>query len=170
MVLVANHASYVDSIVLMAALPIEFRFVVNEQAVTWPVVGLAIRKVGHLVVDRTRLAGRHGCVLEMRDALRRGTSLVVFPEGTIHQGVELLPFQSGAFRIAVEVGRPVVPVSLRGTPHVLRDGRGVFRRGQLDVTIHAPIQPVGKSRQEIFRLRDRARQEIISLCQEPFCC
>jgi fatty-acyl-CoA synthase len=158
--LVANHASYLDSVVLMAAIPVDYRFVVNHRALTWPLIGLAIRKVGHLVVDRTRLAGRHACALAMRETLRQGMSVMVFPEGTIHRNGEPLAFRPGAFRIAVEAGRPVVPISLRGTRYVLPDGPWLFRRGCLDVTIHEPIEPVANGRQEIVRLRDSARREI----------
>lgn len=158
---VANHASYLDSVVLMAAIPVDYRFVVNHRALTWPLIGLAIRKVGHLVVDRTRLAGRHACALAMRETLRQGMSVLVFPEGTIHRNGDPLAFRLGAFRIAVEGGRPVVPISLRGTRHVLPDGPWVFRRGCLDVTIHEPLEPVANSRQEIVRLRDCARREIV---------
>jgi 1-acyl-sn-glycerol-3-phosphate acyltransferase len=159
--LVANHASYLDSLVLMAAIPVDYRFVVNHRAVTWPLIGLAIRKVGHLVVDRTNLTGRRACALAMRETLRQGMSVLVFPEGTIHRNGDLLPFRPGAFRIAVEVGRPVVPISLRGTRHVLPDGPRVFRRGSLDVTIHEPVEPVENRRQEAIRLRDCARREIV---------
>jgi 1-acyl-sn-glycerol-3-phosphate acyltransferase len=132
----------------------------STTALTWPLIGLAIRKVGHLVVDRTRLAGRHACVLAMRETLRQGMSVMVFPEGTIHRSGAPPAFRPGAFRIAVEGGRPVVPISLRGTRHVLPGNLWLFRRGCLDVTIHAPIEPVANGRQEVVRLRDCARREI----------
>lgn len=165
--LVANHSSYIDSFVLMAAIPSDYRFVVNHRAVTWPLVGLAIRKVGHLIVDRTRLSGRYACALAMQDTLRKGMSILVFPEGTIHRNSELLPFRSGAFHVAVDVGRPVLPISLRGTSHVLPEGPWLFRRGCLDVVIHEPIAPAESGRGETFRLRDRARDEIARTLVRP---
>lgn len=161
-ILVANHASYLDSVVLMAAIPLDYRFVVNDRAVTWPLIGLAIRKVGHLIVDRKRLAGRRACAAAMRQTLRQGISVLLFPEGTIHRTGDPLPFRRGAFRIAVELGCPVVPISLRGTRHVLPDGPWVFRRGCLDVTIHEPIVPAENTRQEIVGVRDRAQREIVA--------
>lgn len=158
--LVANHASYLDSVVLMAAIPVDYRFVVNHRALRLPLIGLAIRKVGHLVVDRTRLAGRHACALAMRETIRQGMSVMVFPEGTIHRKGEPLAFRPGAFRIAVDVGRPVVPISLRGTCDVLPGRPWLFRRGCLHVIVHEPIQPVDNSRQEMVRLRESARRQI----------
>ena|SRR5688572_18753473 len=159
--LVANHASYLDSVVLMAAIPVDYRFVVNGRALTWPLVGLAIRQTGHLIVDRTRLAGRHACALAMREALRQGISLLVFPQGTIQKKGELLPFRLAAFRVAVDSGCPIVPISLRGTRHVLPHGPWMFRRGCVDVTIHEPIESVDKGRQAIAALRDRAYSDIV---------
>ena len=159
-VLVANHSSYLDSLVLMAAIPVEYRFVINHRAATWPLIGLTVRKVGHIVVDRTRLASRHACAVDMRDTLRRGTSLIVFPEGTIGAPGRLLPFKPGAFHIAAEAGRPVVPVALRGTRSVVADGVGHIRPGPIDVSILEPLPTGPISRAEISRLRDRAQMAI----------
>jgi len=159
-VVVANHASYLDSVVLMAALPIDYRFVVNHRAARWPLIGLAVRKAGHLVVERERLADRRACAMRMLDTLRRGTSVVVFPEGTIQRDGTLRPFQRGVFHIAVDSGRPVVPVTLRGTSHVMPGGVWPFRRGTLDVVVHEPIASADDHRREITRLRDQARQAV----------
>ena len=145
---------------LMAAIPVEYRFVINHRAATWPLIGLTVRKVGHIVVDRTKLASRHACAVEMRDTLRRGTSLIIFPEGTIGEPGRLLPFKPGAFHIAVEAGRPVVPVTLRGTRPVIAEGLGHIRPGPIEVSILEPLQAGPISRTEISRLRDRAQTEI----------
>src|SRR5438552_5100110 len=114
-VLVSNHRSYIDAIVLMAAIPADFHFVAYDGVRTWPVVGTAIRKAGHLTVDRSNRAARLACARAMTETLRLGGSLFVFPEGMAGPSDELLPFRLGAFRAAVEAGRPIVPVTLEGT-------------------------------------------------------
>jgi 1-acyl-sn-glycerol-3-phosphate acyltransferase len=159
-VVVANHGSYLDSIVLMAALPPDYVFVVHHELASIPFFGLAVRKSRHLVVDRTRAKARRACVLAMIDTLRRGTSLVVFPEGTRHRGSELLPFRPGAFRAAVEAGRPVVPITLIGTRDIWPPDTWLLHRGQVDVVVHEAIAPAGEGRSETRRVRDRARAEI----------
>jgi 1-acyl-sn-glycerol-3-phosphate acyltransferase len=159
-VLVATHASYLDSVVLMAAVPIDYVFVVNHRAAAWPFVGRAIRAVGHLVVDRTRHADRRACALAMMDTLRQGRSLLVFPEGTIHRSGSLLPFQPGAFRTAIATGRPVIPITLRGTDDIWSKGAWMLRRGCLDVTVHEPIAPAEKGRHGIRRMSESAREEM----------
>jgi fatty-acyl-CoA synthase len=159
-VVVANHGSYLDSIVLMAALPPGYLFVVNQQFALLPFFGLAVRKAGHLVVDRTRAAARRACVLAMIGTLRCGTSLVVFPEGTRHRGAELLPFRLGAFRVAVDVGRPIVPITIDGTTVIWPPGTWLFHRGTVDIVVRDAIEPTEEGRSEIVRLRDRARAVI----------
>ncbi|OFV91406.1 MAG: hypothetical protein A3G76_09610 [Acidobacteria bacterium RIFCSPLOWO2_12_FULL_65_11] len=162
-VLVSNHRSYVDAIVLMAAIPAEFHFVAYHGVLTWPVVGTAIRKAGHLTVDRSDRAARLACARAMTETLRHGGSLLVFPEGMMTgPSNDLLPFRLGAFRTAVEAGRPVVPITLEGTGIMLPvDGR-LLRPSPLDVTIHAPIAPIARNRAEMGRLRRQARLEMTS--------
>jgi fatty-acyl-CoA synthase len=159
-VVVANHASYLDSIILMVALPPGYVFVVNHEFAAIPFFGLAVRKARHLVVDRTSAAARRACILAMIDTLRRGTSLVVFPEGRRHRGLELLPFRLGAFRAAVEVGRPVVPVALIGTREIWPPDTWMLHRGSVDVVVHDAIHPEGGGRSETRRLRGRVRAAI----------
>jgi fatty-acyl-CoA synthase len=161
-VLVVNHSSYLDAVAIMAALRTPFRFVVNHHAAGWPLVGLAIRKAGHLVVDRGRLADRHACALAMVHTLRQGISVVVFPEGTIARQGRLLPFHRGPFRVAADAGRPVVPIVLSGTRHVLASSLRRLRRGQIVMAIGTPLHPTGVDRHEVDELRDRARQYIAS--------
>ena len=160
--LVANHSSYIDSVVLMAALPIDCRFVANHRLMSVPLISTAIRQTRYLVVDRTAMRARRACLLAIVDTLQHGTSVLVFPEGTISRGPDLLPFRAGAFRAAVETGRPVVPISLRGTRDILPYRSWLLRQGTIVVTIHAPIAVSRGARPEIVRARDCARHEIVS--------
>jgi 1-acyl-sn-glycerol-3-phosphate acyltransferase len=93
-------------------------------------------------------------------AIRGGTSLVFFPEGTFLEAPRLLPFRLGAFKTAVETGCPVVPVAIRGTRAILPAGAWLPRRGPITVAIGAPIAPRERDWREIVRLRDAARAEI----------
>lgn len=95
-VLTANHSSYVDSVVLMAALPTDFRFVAKRRLLRYPVIGAIIRRVGHLPVDKADIAHQIAGAEEMTRPLRDGSSLLVFPEGTFLGEPALLPFRLGA--------------------------------------------------------------------------
>jgi 1-acyl-sn-glycerol-3-phosphate acyltransferase len=165
--LVANHASYVDAVVLMAALGADFRFVAKHRLASYPFLGTVIRRTGHVTVERTgqsaRLAGADAIVA----ALGQGTSVFTFPEGTFFRASGILPFRLGAFRAAVEAGRPVVPIALRGTRAVLRDGSWVMRPGRIDVIIGPPLPVEGEGWPEMVRLRDLARTTIVRQVGEP---
>jgi 1-acyl-sn-glycerol-3-phosphate acyltransferase len=159
-VLAANHASYVDSVVLLAALPVEFRFVAKWRLLRYPVIGTVIRRAGHLAVEKTDVAHKLAGVDEMTRWLREGASLLVFPEGTFLAEPVLLPFRLGAFHAAVEAARPVVPIAIRGTRAVLPAYARLARRGPIEVTIGKPLWPRAGGWREIVRLRDGTRDEI----------
>jgi fatty-acyl-CoA synthase len=166
--LVSNHASYLDSIALMAAIPLAYRFVVDVRHETWPLVGTAIRKASHITVDRRTAAARAACLQTMTSTLRHGQSVLVFPEGRRNRGSDLLPFRSGAFRAAVEANRPVIPITVHGTRAIWPPDGYWLRRGPIHVIIHPAIEPVGNDRREIARLRASARLEIeCALRQTP---
>jgi fatty-acyl-CoA synthase len=167
-VLTANHASYVDAVVLLAALPGDVRFVAKRELLRAPIVGTVIRKVGHLAVERADPSRSLADAELVSAALRQGTSLLVFPEGTFRRAPGLLPFRLGAFKAAVEAGRPVVPIAIRGTREVLPADTWRFRRGPITVSVGEPVRPEGTGWPAMVRLRDLARATIARrLGEEP---
>ena len=128
-----------------------------------PLVGTVIRKVGHLTVERGDLAQSVADAERATDALRRGTALLFFPEGTFVRPAELLPFKPGAFKAAAEVACPVVPIAIRGTREILPAGAWLPRPGPITVTIGAPMTPASADWREIVRLRDLAHTSIASM-------
>ena len=165
-ILVANHASYIDPIVLMAAIPAEFHFVAKRALAEYPLIGTVIRKAGHITIEKAGLSDRLAGADEVARRLRDGERLMIFPEGTFVRGPGLLPFRLGAFRAAVDTGRPIVPVSIAGTRHILPDGTWLFRHGRITVTIGVPMKPGVQGWPEMVRLRDAAVDHITRGCGE----
>ncbi|MFQ5899265.1 MAG: AMP-binding protein [Candidatus Methylomirabilia bacterium] len=159
-VLASNHASYVDSVALLAALPTEFRFVAKRELASTRLIGAVIRKVGHLTVERVDLSRSVADAERATAMLHRGTSLLFFPEGTFVRAPGLLPFRLGAFKAAVHAGRPVIPVAIGGTREILPADSWLPKPGAITVAIGVPIQPEGREWPEMVRLRDRVRTEI----------
>ena len=132
-VVVANHASYLDGIVLTACLPPDFGFVVKREMNSVPLAAWLLRLIGAEFVER---GGQGGSA---RDALRvvrraaRGHALVFFPEGTFARAPGLLRFHRGAFTAAVRAGLPVVPTAIRGTRACLSPGTLLPRAGRIEV-------------------------------------
>jgi acyl carrier protein len=165
-VFVANHASYVDVIVLAAALPLEVNFVAKQELAAHPVAGPLLRRLGALFVER--FDARQGV-----DDVRRlaGTAgrrpLFFFAEGTFTRQRGLRPFRLGAFQVAVQNRLAVTPVVLRGTREILRDGSWLPRRGTVEVTFCEPVAASGEGWQAALQLRDATRREILQHCGEP---
>lgn len=166
-VVVANHASYLDGIVLTAALPPHVSFLVQDGAASWPYVGVVIRRMGVSFVarGRAREASR-----QMRALIRRaqaGESLAIFPEGTFEAGPGLLRFRDGAFMIAVHGNLPVVPTVIRGTRTVLGDGQWLPRAAAVTIAFLPAMHPEGHGRPAVIALRERARARILEQLGEP---
>jgi 1-acyl-sn-glycerol-3-phosphate acyltransferase len=172
-VLVANHASYLDGIVLVAALPGKlssagyFSFVAKRELLDNIVSRLYLQGIGSNFVERFESQRSLEDLKQVALSLQSGRSPVFFPEGTFTRIPGLMPFRMGAFVIAAEAGVPIVPVSIRGTRSMLRDGHWFPRRGIITFTISKPIAPEGKSWAAAIRLRNTARAEILRLCGEP---
>ncbi|MGB7542702.1 MAG: AMP-binding protein [Burkholderiales bacterium] len=167
LVVVSNHASYLDSILLTATLPGEVGFAAKRELADRPAVGWLLGRIGVRFV--TRFDAQRG-VEDTHDlvaATRRGESLAFFPEGTFFRNPGLGPFHMGAFVVSAESGEPVVPVTLRGTRSVLRDGTWLPRRQPIQVLIHSPLRPQGQDWSAALRLRNEARRIILEHCGEP---
>ncbi len=166
-VVVTNHASYADAVILTAVLPQELRFAAKAEFAGHPVVGPLMRRIGVRFVERFATLQAIEDAHAIARAVAAGESPVLFPEGTFTRAPGLRPFHLGAFAAAAESGRPVVPVSLRGTRSVLRDGSWLPRRRAVQVVIHAPLVPRDTGWTEVLRLRDEARRAILADCGEP---
>ena len=166
-VFVANHASFLDPPLMMAVLPVGVRFAVKARLARYPMVGLAIRKGGHIRLHKTDQAQRIEGAAGIRAPLDAGEALFVFPEGTFDRAPRLLPFRLGAFRAAVNAGCPIVPVAIRGTRDIWPADTFLLRRGRVTVTFGDPIHPRGTDWSEIVRLRDEARAFISHHVGEP---
>lgn len=153
-VFVANHASYLDALLLRALLPGRVRMVAKERLVTYPAVGPLI--AGSHVVTITR--GRESSADQLSAIVKSGGAFAIFPEGTFMRTPGLMPFRLGAFRAAAEAGRPVIPVALVGTRAAWPDETLIIRRRPLAVRVGPAIWPGGGGWREIVRLRDAARE------------
>jgi 1-acyl-sn-glycerol-3-phosphate acyltransferase len=166
-VLVANHASYLDGLVLVATLPRPFTFVAKRELGEQLLAGVFLRRIGAEFVERFDPDQSVEGADRLTELAREGRSLVFFPEGTFTRAPGLGPFHLGAFVAATQAGLPVVPVALNGTRSVLRGDYWFPRRGAICISIARPILPQGGDWDAAIRLRDAARQEILCHCGEP---
>jgi 1-acyl-sn-glycerol-3-phosphate acyltransferase len=168
-VVVANHASYLDGIVLKAALPARFSFVIKKEFSRVPVAGLLLKRIGSEFVDRFN---RHAGGMDTRRLLKAadaGQALAFFPEGTFLAEPGLGKFHNGAFTIAARVDLPVVPLALKGTRYVLPSGRLLPRFGRIDIQVLPSIGPMRDMThsEAVVHTRDQAHARILAELGEP---
>ncbi|MDE0059773.1 MAG: AMP-binding protein [Defluviicoccus sp.] len=166
-ILVANHCSYLDSLVLAAAPPGETAFVAKAELAPQLFAGTLLRRLGAIFVERFDDARGAGDLDAVIAAARAGRRLLVYPEGTLTRRPGLLDFRLGAFAAAAAAGVPVVPVTLRGTRSVLRGGQWFPRRGDVQVTLGAKLFAERDGFDAAIALRDAARAAILAGCGEP---
>ncbi|MGH8622591.1 MAG: 1-acyl-sn-glycerol-3-phosphate acyltransferase, partial [Burkholderiales bacterium] len=166
-IMAVNHQSYLDGPVLACALREPKCFIAKRELLDHWVPRIYLNSIGTAFVERFDAQRGVEDAGRFAERVRGGQSLIVFAEGTFRRMPGLLPFRMGAFVIAAQAGVPVVPVTIRGTRSILRDGQWLIRRGRISVTCSAPLEPKGSDWNAAIQLRDAARAEILRLCGEP---
>ncbi|MFQ6575174.1 AMP-binding protein [Pseudomonas sp. UM16] len=153
-VLAVNHASYLDGVILCAALPPRFSFVAKRELDGQWIAGRFLRKLGARFVERFDLQRSAADTESLAEALQTGQSLVFFPEGTFTREPGLRTFHMGAFVLAARAGVPLLPVAICGTRRVLRDGQWFPRHGALHVNVCFPLLAQGPDWMAAIKLRN----------------
>jgi 1-acyl-sn-glycerol-3-phosphate acyltransferase len=161
-IFVANHASYVDSLILSALLPPGAHFAAKRELARVPVLGWLLGRVGTRFVERFEAREAIEGARGLAEAARAGEPLVVYPEGTFIREAGLQAFHMGAFVAAAQSSRPVVPVTLIGTRSVLRAYTWLPRRQRVEVFIDAPLAAAGSGWSDALVLRDQCRRVMLS--------
>ena len=162
-VVAANHASYMDTPVVLSFLPVQFRFMAKEGLFRIPLLGTHLQRAGHISVPRDnprealKVMGEAGKIIR-----ERNISILIFPEGG-RSLTGLQEFREGAAYIAIKAGVPIIPVALKGTMDILPMHSVIVRPGRVEMRVGEPIDTTG------FTLRDRAaltatlRERIVEL-------
>jgi fatty-acyl-CoA synthase len=166
-ILTSNHTSYVDTVVLLAHLPLDFRIVAKKEVLAWPLIGTFVRRAGHPTVDRWDFRKSVEDRRAIAHRLAAGDAVLFFPEGTFVRAVGLRPFRLGAFETAVETGTPIIPIALRGTRRTLPPGEAWPRPGRVSLWIGPAMAPEGKGWPAVIQLRNRVFNAIAAHCGEP---
>lgn len=163
----ANHASYLDSIVMLAILPTNTCFVGKKELFTTPIIRTFVDKLGYLPVDRMDLSKGLEDTKQIEKTLRNNQSIFIFPEGTFGYSSGLRPFRLGAFKIAADTNTAICPIGLVGTRAILRGDERLLWPGRITITVCEPIQPKGSEWQDVTQLRNEVREKIALYCGEP---
>lgn len=161
-VVISNHQSNAD-IPVISRLPWEMKWVAKAELFEVPVVGWLMRLAGDIAVDRRDPKSRAHVLIAARRTLRDRCSVMFFPEGTRSRDGRVRPFQSGAFRLAIDAGVPILPLAVDGTrdalpKHGWRFGNAIEAR----LCVLPPVPTAGLGPDDADALRDHVRNVIIA--------
>lgn len=169
--IVCNHCSFLDVLVLGAILPRPVRYVAKAELARSPLTRGPLKGIGTLFVERfDRRRALKDYRLVVAAAAASGPPLLFFPEGTFRPTPGVLPFQTGAFLCAAEARLPVVPIAIRGTRAILSGDSRFPRKASVAVTIGAPLPPAPASvrrHEAAMRMSDAARAFVLRETGEP---
>lgn len=158
---VSNHQSTIDIPVLFRAVDANLRFIAKQELKWVPVLGWYMWVARYVFVDRGNSRKAIAALGAAARRIREGTNLIVFPEGTRSPDLRVLPFKKGAFRLAIEAGAAVCPVTIEGSGKLMPKSRWTITPGPIRVRIGAPISASRYTAQQVEALIRCVRDQII---------
>jgi len=159
-VIVANHQSHYDIFVIYGWMPADFRWVMKMELRKVPFLGYSCYRIGHVFIDRSHPDRAKASINEAKDRIKGGTSIMFFPEGTRSMDGEIHDFKKGAFKFALDMELPILPVTIVGSRNVLPAKTMKLFPGRAKLVIHDPIDIGAYSEETMEELMDTARRRI----------
>jgi len=162
-----NHVNLFDPFILYCAIPQLVRGWELESHFRIPVYGWLMKRFGNVPVPSIRSPKDLKRLWRLtQEAINSGVSLIIFPEAKRTRDGHINEFEEGGFRLAQQLGVPIVPVSLVGSFHHLRTGHWLLRPATITVHIHGTIETTGLTKVDIPALKQRVRAAIASPVEE----
>ena len=169
-VVCANHASYLDILLMFLILPDDFAFLGKAEVLKWPIINVFFLKGIDIPVYRGSVKRVKEC-LDMADmALKDGRSIAIFPEGGMEiNNDKLRRFKNGAFRLAMDNQVPIVPITFLNNWVLFSDHMDLFGSGSpgiAKIKIHKAISPDSESFKDLVSLREKTHKTIKSALEQ----
>lgn len=159
-ILVANHYSYLDIPCILATVPQPIRFMAKVSLFSIPIFGWAIGRAGFIPIDRKNRRKAVQSFDLAADRIRKGNTIMIFPEEGRSRQREMRPFQRGAFLLALKSGKTIVPLAIDGTYDVFPATRWHVKPGRVTIKTGTPIETAGLTLREKERLLTESRAQI----------
>jgi len=159
-VILANHQSHFDIFTIYGHLNMPFRWVMKEELRKAPFIGWYTNLAGHVFVDRSNRERALASLEAAKARLVNGLSVLFFPEGTRSRDGRITPFKKGGFHMALDLGLPILPVSISGTWKVLPGKTLKLLPGNPTITIQPPIDTGNIDRERLDELVTETRAAI----------
>ena len=166
-VFMPNHASFLDILLVFAFVPHHFRIIVKEEFFSMPLLGLTVKSSGQIPLDRKHPRKGLKAIKQAADLLKKGISIVVFPEGTRSRDGRIHEFKTTLFVLPIRTRTAVVPIRIEGTFESLRRGSMLLRRFPTRVTFLDPIPADSFSEKDRALYAEKVRRSLIGSDDEP---
>ncbi|MDD6428647.1 MAG: lysophospholipid acyltransferase family protein [Lachnospiraceae bacterium] len=157
---IGNHQSFFDIVITYSRLPNLTGFVAKKSIFKVPVLGLLMKRLYCISLDRNSLRSGMDMILTAVDRLKHGISIFIYPEGTRSKDGEVHKFHPGSFKIATKAKVPIVPVTITGTRDILEYHFPNIKKARVTLTFGKPIETKELSKEEIKELPERVRGEV----------
>ncbi len=161
-VIIANHLSVFDIFVMYSFIETDFIILIKKEIRKIPIFGFICDRFGHIYINRE--GGKEAVISFNRGkvGIKEGRSIFFFPEGTRSKNGKIGNFKIGAFKMAVETGLPILPITIYGTQNILKSGSFRIKPGLVKVKIHKEIkiENLENDRASMLNLRDIAKKVI----------
>lgn len=159
-VIISNHQSLYDIFVVYGWLGLDIKWVMKKELAKIPGIGFGSKKVGHIFLDRSNSRVALESLNNAKKKLVNGTSVVIFPEGTRSKtGVPGI-FKKGAFKLALDLDLPILPITILGTKNILPTETIDLRPGKATMIIHKPIDAGSYTEETMREIMDESKRII----------
>jgi 1-acyl-sn-glycerol-3-phosphate acyltransferase len=159
-ILVGNHHSYLDIPCIFAAVPQPIRFMAKVSLFKIPIFGWSIGRAGFIPIDRKNRRTAVKSFDLAADRIRKGNTIVIFPEEGRSREKQMRPFQRGAFLLALKSEQPIVPIAIDGTYEVFPATRWTVKPGVVTIKAGTPLPTAGLTLRDKDRLLTESRAQI----------
>ena len=151
-VFLSTHQSYMDIPAMLGYLPAQLRIAAKKSLFRIPFMGWHLTRAGHIPIDRASTQNAINSMQKAADYLRGGICAFIFPEGTRSRDGYLHKFKKGGFKLAIQAGAPIIPITIIGSRQALPPDEIIFRPGPIDMYVDPPIPTTGLSDEDLEML------------------
>lgn len=139
LIFASNHQGAADILILLANIPVNFRFAIKKELFKIPVFGWYLKKAAYFSIDRKLVLSAYRTVEMIIDVIKQGESVLIFPEGTRTRTGELGKFKRGSLLAALKSGAPIIPIAISGSFNIMQAGSWMFHPNPVKFNVGKPI-------------------------------
>lgn len=162
-IFVMHHQSTLDIPIIFKIIPVPLRFIAKRELIFAPFVGLYVWAMGMIFIDRKNTEKAVRSLANAAEKIRRGASIIAYPEGTRSANGMILPFKKGVFVTAIQSEVPIVPIAIEGSRLVMPKNSFALRPHEVQIVIGEPISTKGLTQNDRVDLTEKVRNEVIRL-------